>query len=193
MKTNEIPGWNSYGILPPIHALNPTSADRSPYHVSLTDVVLRFCTTTERCRILSGFLEFRKSLHSIGIENGFQWIDGSFLEHIEILEGRDPADVDVVTFFHLPPGKTEQDLLTALPGVFDPTHTKADYHVDAYFVRLDTGIPEPLVAQSTYWYSFWSHRRDGRWKGYLQIDLSPTDDEVAVANLDRLVEEGGRQ
>lgn len=192
MKTNEVPDWNSHGVLPPIHVLNPTSVDRSPYRVSLTDVILRFGTTMERQNILGGLLRFRKSLHEVGLESGFQWVDGSFLEHIEILEDRSPADVDVVTFFHLPAGKSEEDLVTASPRVFNPLHTKADYQVDGYFVRLDTDAPEPLVAQSAYWYSLWSHRRDGRWKGYLQIDLGAADDEVAGANLDRLVEEGER-
>ena len=38
-----IPEWNSQGVLPPINQDFPTNLhDRSPYTVSLTDIVLRF-------------------------------------------------------------------------------------------------------------------------------------------------------
>ena len=35
----------------------------------------------------------------IGIGSGFQWLDGSFLENVEMTEKRDPGDLDLVTFF----------------------------------------------------------------------------------------------
>jgi len=192
MSPTAIPDWNPQGVLPPINSTNPTSADRSPYAVSITDLILHYGTTPPRQTILSGFLAFRAALHAAGLTKGFQWIDGSFLENIELIEKRDPGDVDVVTFFHLPDGQTQQDLVNAHPRLFNPTHTKADYHVDAYFVQLNGNTPEPLVEQSTYWYSLWSHRRNGQWKGYLQIHLSPTDDAVAKANLDKMSNQGGQ-
>ena len=39
MTTVAIPAWNPQGLLPPIDVLNPTSVERSPYRVVLTDVV----------------------------------------------------------------------------------------------------------------------------------------------------------
>jgi hypothetical protein len=42
---------------------------------------------------------------------------------------------------------------------------------------------ERLVAQSSYWYSMWSHRRNQAWKGFLQIDLAPSQDVEALAWL----------
>jgi len=42
MTTVAIPNWSAQGVLPPIDALNPTSFERSPYRVDLTDVVVRF-------------------------------------------------------------------------------------------------------------------------------------------------------
>ena len=42
-------------------------------------------------------------------------------------------------------------------------------------------------------YSLWSHRRNGQWKGYLQIDLSPIDDTVAEANLSKMLNKGGQR
>ena len=187
-----IPHWNPQGVLPPINPATPASADRSPYTVSLTDLVLRFGTSLNRQTILTGFLSFRSALHAAGLLDGFQWVNGSFLEDIEITEARDPADIDIVTFFHLPVGATQESLARASPRLFDPVHTKNDYHVDAYFVQLNGDAPEPLVRQSAYWYSMWSHRRSGQWKGYLQIDLSLTDDTVAKANLDKSTNQGGQ-
>lgn len=186
MSNIAIPDWNSQGFLPPI------SAERSPYLVSLTDIVLRFGNSPERQSILTGFMEFRFALQDAGLTQGFQWVDGSFLEDIEMIEKRAPRDLDVVTFFHTPNNQTQRSLLQAFPRLFNPAHTKVDYKVDAYFVQLNAGTPEPLVSRSTYWYSLWSHRRNEQWKGYLKIDLSPMEDQVAKANLDKLNNQGGR-
>lgn len=187
-----IPIWNAQGVLPPINPATPTSVDRSPYSVSLTDLVLRFSNTTERNKILDGFLKFRSALHETGFIQGFQWVDGSFLENIEMIEKRPPFDIDVVTFFHLPKGQTQQTLVDTAPRLFNPDHNKEDFHVDAYFVQLNVNKPEPLVGQSAYWNSLWSHRRNEQWKGYLQIDLSNTNDEVAKTNLEKMKNQGGQ-
>jgi hypothetical protein len=186
-----IPNWDLSGVLPPINQIDPTSVDRSPYSISLTDMVLRFATTPERQNVLAGFLGFRSALHSAGLTDGFQWIDGSFAEDIERIEGRGPHDIDVVTFFRLPPAQTARDVADANRRLFTPADTKADYRVDAYFVQLDTSSPGHLVNQSAYWYSLWSHRRSGQWKGYLQIGLSSSDDPVAKENLNRVMDHGG--
>ena len=192
MAVVSIPKWNAQGVLPPINPATPKEADRSPYQVSLTDLVLRYAITAERNTILDGYLRFRTALHAVGFVRGFQWVDGSFLENIEVIEGRAPRDMDVVTFFHLPDGQTQEDLVRTSPRLFALVHTKNDYRVDAYFVQLNGGTPEPLVGQSTYWYSLWSHRRNGQWKGYLQLDLSSGEDSVAKANLDKMTNPGGQ-
>ncbi|MBF0345640.1 MAG: hypothetical protein HQL06_15610 [Nitrospirae bacterium] len=190
MSTVAIPGWNHQGILPPIIDINTVT--RSPYAVLFTDFVLRFGTTPKRQTILSGFMSFRAQLHAAGLVKGFQWINGSFLENIEMIENRDPADVDVVTFFYLPPNKTQKDLNEAYPRLFNPVHTKDDYHVDAYFVQLNVDTPETLVQLSSYWYSMWSHRRNCQWKGYLQIDLSQIDDSKTTISLDKTRDQRGQ-
>ena len=192
MTVTAIPSWTASGVLPPINPASPASIDRSPYEVSLTDLILHFNTSTERQSILTGLLDFRQELHGIGLNQGFQWLDGSFLEHVEATESRAPRDIDVVTFFHMPAGQTQASLLLPNRSLFTPLETKSRFHVDAYFVQLDAGAPEPLVAQSTYWYSMWSHRRSGHWKGYLKIDLSPTDDQTARANLVSPQVQGGQ-
>ena len=190
MTTASIPNWNAQGVIPPLHSENPTSAERSPYIVSLTDLVLRFGTTDKRQTILSGLLQFRAALHQAGLTSGFQWVDGSFLEHIEQMERRDPGDIDVVTFYHLPDGQTQTSLSQVQPNLFNPRQTKVDFQVDGYFVHLLPAEPETLVRKATYWYSLWSHRRDSLWKGYLQVDLAPADDAAAKASLDAMAQEG---
>jgi len=194
MPTVAIPAWNTHGVIPPINELLPTAAERSPYTVSLTDFVLRFSQSVERRNVLEGFLRYRAALHSVGLVQGFQWLDGSFLEHVEIIENRTPNDIDVVTFFELPAGKTQLDLHQQSPDLFPMTRAaqltlKNTYLVDAYLEHLRKE-PARLVRQSSYWYSMWSHRRNKVWKGYVQIDLAPTDDAAALAELANLALQG---
>lgn len=182
-----IPAWNAQGVIPPINALNPTSAERSPYKVSLTDFILRFSLGPERRTVLDGFLRYRTALHGAGLTQGFQWLNGSFLEQVEVLESRAPKDIDVVTFYWLPAGRSQRDLRSLAPHVFPITsierqQLKTNFHVDAYTVHLGMA-PQRLVAQSIYWYSLSSHRRNQLWKGYVQIDLAPTEDAAAWAAL----------
>jgi hypothetical protein len=182
MPTVVIPAWNANGVIPPISSISPTSAERSPYTVSLSEFVLRFASSPERRQILDGFLQYRGRLHSAGLTIGFQWLDGSFLENVETTETRSPNDLDVVTFFSLPVGVTQQQILAAAPDILNQQRIKTTYFVDAYFVSLGSRAAT-LVEQSAYWYSMWSHRRDSSWKGYLQVDLDPVEDALAALHL----------
>lgn len=109
-----IPSWNNEGLLPAVDVTAPTSANRAPYAVSLSDFVMRFSTSAERIEILEGFLKYRAALHAVGLIAGFQWVDGSFVENVEICprRRRSPHDVDVVTFYEMPVGATQSSLLT---------------------------------------------------------------------------------
>lgn len=189
MKGDFIPLWTSAGVLPPVDVIEPTSQARSPYRITLTDLVLRFATSVDRCRILDGLLRYRKALHSAGLSKGFQWVDGSFLENVELIRGRSPGDIDVVTFFELPSGTTEFDLDREHPNLFDHAFVKATYFVDSYPQNLDTP-PNELVWWSSYWYGVWSHQRDSLlWKGFLSIDLDIADDLDASLQLVKLTKE----
>ena len=173
--------WDSEGFIPPIGSDGSTSPNRSPYAVSLSELVEDFGHTPTRQRLLTGFLDYRAELHQAGLERGFQWINGSFLENIEDNEQRDPNDIDVVTFFHLPDGYTEATFYDAHQSIFDQGAIKSKYEVDAHYVYFDTDYIDYIVASSTYWYSLWSHTRDGSWKGYLRTGL---DDEDEAARND---------
>ena len=179
--TVAIPNWNSQGLLPPVDPAAPTSAERSPYAVSLKDVVMRFATTPARHSVMNGFLDYRATLHSTGLLDGFQWLDGSFMEDVETLESRPPNDIDIVTFLYSSQFN---------PGNLDPLTlmnpaSKTQFKVDAYFVELDVTPPHELTLLSAYWYSVWSHRRNDVWKGYLQVDLAPNEDADAIAWLNQ--------
>jgi hypothetical protein len=180
MNPVTIPAWNSLGLLPPIDPTLPISPARSPYPVSLKDVVMRFSTSPKRQAVLKGFLGYRAELHRLGIATGFQWIDGSFFEDVETIEQRAPKDIDVVTFFHSPPSF---DLSDADAQFFEQSVAKDRFKVDAYYVEFEQLTPRELAFWSAYWYSMWAHRRTQVWKGFLQIELADTDDAEALAWL----------
>jgi hypothetical protein len=142
----------------------------------------------ERCIILKGFLEYRIALNAVGVSEGFQWIDGSFLEHIELIASRSPNDIDTVTFFNLLPGDSQGSIIARNAALFPATQAgkdalKVTYHVDATYLDLKIHSPEQLVAWSAYWYGVWSHRRDYSWKGFAQIPLNSTEDLAALQTL----------
>ncbi|MCU9838736.1 hypothetical protein OEZ49_13235 [Ruegeria sp. WL0004] len=186
-----IPAWNMAGIIPPIRPGQPGFCpDRSPYRVDLVDVIDRFATTKERVGILQGLLNYRAALTASGATVGFQWLDGSFMENVEDVEGRAPNDIDVVTFFELPAGETQTSFLRGNADLFDRKKTKATFLVDAFPQVLGQQLTYSRVRQTVYWYSMWSHRRTGLWKGYLEVDLSPANDAPAQSRLDSIVAKG---
>jgi len=174
---------NTSDILPPIRPGKPgQSPDRSPYRVTLMDIVDRFSHSPERRLILKGFLDYRAAIHQIGLNGGFQWLDGSFLEAVENSQNRPPRDVDVVTFFHMPENMDQNTLVQKDPQLFDPKKTKKNFYVDSYFLSLETSNQQSFVKKVSYWYSLWSHTRAGVWKGFVEVDLSPSE-EQACYNL----------
>jgi hypothetical protein len=176
-----IPPFDSIlNVLPP-HVGDPRKrSDLSPYPCTVVEFCQRFATSSARKKILDGLLNLRAELLILGIQ-GFQWLDGSFLENIEQQEGRDPEDIDVVTFVEKP--LTPQELHTTLilprQDLWIPDLTKFSYLVDHYLVSLGTA-PLLLVDNSTYWYALFSHRRDKIWKGMVKVELgSKSDDDAA--------------
>jgi hypothetical protein len=189
-----IPEWNISAVLPPIRpGAAGHSPDRSPYKASLSEVVERFAKTPARLEILRGLLNYRAELRERGISTGFQWLDGSFMEHKEVLLLEAPKDVDVVTFFHLPNGLDEATFSPQVADLFDVANTKQIYHVDAYPCVLGGAMGETDVTAISYWYSMWSHRRNGLWKGFVQVDISEDEDNIAMALLVQIEQELAKQ
>ena len=187
-----IPEWNDAGVLPPIDEIRPTSVRRSPYKISLSDLIQRLGSNEKRRYLLARFLEYRSALHNLGLNSGFQWIDGSFVENIERIQHRNPRDIDVVTFAYLPTNQSKRSFLRSCPNILNPILAKERYNVHAFFVHLDIlegEKSERLVASSAYWYSLFSHQRNLCWKGFLRVDLSPEYDKFAKSNLQVFSEE----
>jgi hypothetical protein len=137
-------------------------------------------------------LRYRAELRGLGFLQGFQWLDGSFVEDIEAREGRAPNDIDVVTFAHPPAGMSKAEInqmMTTRLDLFDQERCRQGFHCDTNVVNLTTS-PEWLVTQTRYWYGLYSHRRgDALWKGLLQLPLD-SDDVAARAMLDSLSPQG---
>jgi hypothetical protein len=186
-----LPKWTMAGIVPPIRPdVAGHHPDRSPYQVGLDEFVDMFAISQERADILHGLFDYREALHQAGLVTGFQWLDGSFLENIEDVEGRPPNDIDVVTFFTPPAGQTQATLLPVIGHLFDPIQTKPTFRVDAYPFDISAVMTEKTIRMTAYWYSMWSHRRDGLWKGFAQVDLSPANDPQGRNRLAQKVAAG---
>lgn len=170
-------------VLPP-HLGDPRQpADLSPFPCTVVELCDGFATTAKRKQILEGFLNFRAELFALGIQ-GFQWLDGSFLENIELEEGRDPNDLDAVTFVTDPAIPADLGAkLRAKPELLNRAHVKAAYFVDHFWVPLGSRMVD-IVDQTRYWCQLFSHRRDRVWKGMLVVDLTnKSEDDAARATL----------
>ncbi len=149
----------------------------SPYEADAVEIVSRLGNSESRRQILSRWLDHRSALRSIGIDQGFQWLDGSFLEE------KDPKDLDVVCFFYFPESvRTEDDqycLWSANLQLFERSAVKSGYSLDAFFLPLQMS-PEALVSLSRYYLQLFSHQRESYlWKGMLQVRLEDTNDDGA--------------
>lgn len=167
--------WNIHGVISPIaEGAGATSLNRAPYEIDILTFVKNFSLSNERIEILKKFLYYRTFLYELGVTSGFQWVNGSFTENVELLRQRPPNDIDVVSFIAL---KTPPDEL------FEHFYIKQKYQVDGYIVDLNDD-PEELVKWTAYWYSLWSHQRDTNiWKGFFQIPFSTQDDLKALNYL----------
>ncbi len=158
----------------------------------MQEVVEHFCTSPERAKLLKGFNEYRKHLHTGGFVSGSQWIDGSFIENVEALRNRSPNDIDVVTLFNRPlkyqsqPNSWSLDYANQIHATFfDAAKMKPVYHCDTYAVDLDAGS-RSLVRNTTYWFGLFSDMRgsDAK-KGILEIPLAV--DPMEFAAIDQAI------
>lgn len=180
-----IPPHNPGGVLPPFDGIDPAQrAQRAPYRASLEEVVHRFATSPNRIAILRGYLRLRTVVHQAGLVNGFQWLDGSFIDQM----AREPNDLDVVTFFFRPEGATRStlgNLWSRYQDAFDPTAARRTYRCDAYYVDMSAPGTDELVRQTVYWHGLFSHQRETyTWRGMIEVNLSPSGDETALKQLD---------
>lgn len=182
-----IPDFNHNNVLPP-HLGHPTNAgELSPYPSTILEFCHRFATSPERIDILKGFLYFRLESTKHGIISGFQWIDGSFIENIEVSENRPPHDIDAVSFVGNIDDTSKNNIVNNFRAFIDTKLSKAYYKVDHYIVEYDKH-PLDTVYGTKYWIQLFSHNRDGVWKGMIQIPLysDSTRDNEALNFLNGL-------
>jgi hypothetical protein len=178
-----IPEWNLSGVLPPFVG-SATGAASSPYWTTPEELARRFAQSPARRMLFQGLLKYRRALVGVGIRDAFQWINGSFVEDIERMQNRNPGDIDVVTFGHLPVDPADRAAVHAFAAahqdLLDRKQTKREYSCDAFFVNLALP-PKQLVERAKYWSSTFSHRRSTHlWKGMVALDLA-SDDSAAWA------------
>ena len=175
-----IPDFAAHGALPPFisgHATDPSA--RSPYQATMFEVVDRFCSSPGRAQLLKGLNAYRKHLHAGGFTLGTQWIDGSFVENVEVLRGRAPNDIDVVTLFNRPfkyqvdAGAWVNDFESHIfRTYFDTKLMKPKFSCDTYPIDLDAGS-RALVRNTTYWHGLFSDMREANTKkGIIEIPLA---------------------
>jgi hypothetical protein len=177
-----IPQMNTSMVLPPFVGDDPgMRAATSPYLVSMVDVVDSFATSSVRVAILRGLLSYRDALLRAGVVDGYQLLDGSFVEDVETSRKRGPQDIDIVTFASSPADVVDRNAwLHAHEGLLDLRRTKADFLCDAYFIDFRKR-PELLVDDTCYWFGLFSHQRESSlWKGMLKVPMLSNDVAAAV-------------
>lgn len=177
-----IPELNQSGVLPPfIPEQGPTDpASMAPYRSTMSEFVFRYAQSPERITILKGLLKYRQQLKDIGVTEGFQWLDGSFVENVELNLNRPPNDIDVVTFATMPTKNTEdlRSLMQNNQELFVSDVSKEKYCCDAYFVDLNAH-PIHIVNSTKYWFGLFSHQRESYlWKGMIEIPIVCDDNEA---------------
>lgn len=184
-----IPFFDHNNVTPP-HIGSPTdSSQLSPYSSNIVEFAQHFATSNERIEILKGLVSFRKKLNEVGVNEGFQWLDGSFTENIEISESRAPRDLDIVTFYNQSTLNDDQiqEIESNFTDFFDFEESKANYKLDHYPVNY---FRHPLltIEATRYWIQLFSHNRLGVWKGIIKIPLNTPDlDNQAEEYLCNLV------
>jgi hypothetical protein len=187
IKNILIPNFDHNNVIPP-HLGNPIHKEHlSPYRCTTLELCKRFATSKERIEILNGLLLFRKKMNNFGIKEGFQWLDGSFIENIEVSEKRAPRDLDLVTFFGGLTFEYQKELAVQFTEFLNPTFSKEKYKLDHYIVDYCFS-PDATVELTRYWVQLFSHNRLNIWKGMLRLELNtPEIDTESIQYLKEII------
>lgn len=186
-----VPPFDRRGFLPPFVGADATTPDRSPYTATMSEVVAALGTSPSRRKLLAGLVRYRELLKSAGYNVGVQFIDGSFVENVEVREGRDPGDIDVFSFVVRPDSFRQDPALWAAVGfpiwvsyLMNRDRNKAQFGLDTFGIAVDQHPTLTLLSQTIYWYSLFSHKRVSfDWKGFLLVPLDHAADATAATAL----------
>ena len=166
--------FNHNHVIPPYLGTDSSlPGNQSPFKTDIMELCQHFATSKARVDILKGYVEFRMQCVVCGI-TGFQWIDGSFVENVEMRESRDPHDIDVISFIFNVTPVTIDNIKNKFTEFVDPRQSKYRYSVDHYVVQADSD-PMTTINGVKYWNQLFGHNRNGVWKGMLQLPLSNDD------------------
>lgn len=188
-----LPSFDMRGLLPPFIGADARTSDRSPYWTTMTDFASAFGTTSHRRHLLRNLISYRTLLTGEGYVGGIQFIDGSFVENVETLAGRDPGDIDVFSILNVPPKYVTAPAAWQADGlpfwqaeIVDRDRNKSRFNLDTYAVLFEELQAQPmsLIGNVIYWYSLFSHQRDTfAWKGFVGLALDPIGDQAALASI----------
>jgi Family of unknown function (DUF6932) len=181
-----VPAFDARGLMPPFLGSDAVTKDRSPYEVTMPEIVASLGTTQVRRGLIRGLLDYRGLLTQLGYTTGVQFIDGSFAENIEAREGREPDDIDVFSYL-MRPAHYQDPTTWAASGfaewsseIVDRARNRLRFRLDTYAIAVDQHGPLRLIIETIYWYSLFAHKRITHdWKGFLRVRLSATDDAAA--------------
>ena len=137
----------------------------TPYNVQ--EITLKyfeetFATNENRQSLLVDYNAFIEHLNSLGINNFYQWIDGSF-----VTKKIFPRDIDVVSFIETKEFKKNEKELLLLPKMFQ--------NIDCYFVEVflkDDKKHFITQTDTSYWFHLFQGTRKPRVKkGFVQINF----------------------
>jgi hypothetical protein len=136
-----------------------------PYDVqeiTLKDFEEAFATNESRQSLLVEYNVFIEYLNSLGINNFYQWIDGSF-----VTKKTTPRDIDVVSFIETKEFKMNEKELLLLSKMFQ--------NIDCYFVEVFLRDDKKYFITETdtsYWFHLFQGTRKPRVKkGFVQINF----------------------
>ena len=188
-----LPSFDLRGLLPPFVGVDAATQDRSPYWVTMPDLAAAFGTTPHRCQLLRNLITYRALLAQEGYLGGIQFIDGSFVENVEVLANRNPRDIDVFSILNVPPKYLTDVAAWQAKGlpfwqaeVANRDLNKQRFSLDTYAVLFDERQAQPmnLISDIIYWYGLFSHQRDTfAWKGFAGLALDPAADQAALSQL----------
>lgn len=156
----------------------------SPHRFTIENFIISFAYSPERLQLISGFLEYRKYLRSLGVIRGFHWIGGSFVEAIEKIGNRPPGDIDVVTFAIQNINDGNRNSLRNLSSKIhsDRAKIKKYLFIDGYLGDLSPNFinysEREFVYGFIFWYEMYSYSKNTETrKGFIEIPIETLDND----------------
>ena len=179
-----IPDLTKTGVLPPHHGSQNggpvRKTDLSPFPATTLELCQKFGDTPERRVILRGYLQFRARLTDLQVVNGFQWVDGHFLEDYEKRSRKAPDHIRVVTFCYPSAMVSDPHYARLSEPLKKGRDTRATFHVDHSLIPLNWPTQD-IIEATRFQSAILSHSDNGVWKGYVRINLNTLPEDAAAS------------